>query len=114
MNQERLKIILATMSEYVYHGYIFPMEIMKEMHQIYCSTCGSCGELDCCPPNKCKFGLKYINELNNNNEALSKELLATRQTLSEYIKMMGFTPTEKIIGQEIEFHGKYRMDKSPT
>ena len=106
MSQERLKIILATMSEYVYHGFIFPMEIMKEMHQIYCSTCGSCGELDCCPPNKCRFGLKYIYELNTKIEELKKENIATRKTLGVYIKNAGFNVTEDIINKEVEHYGK--------
>ena len=106
MNQERLKIILATMSEYVYHGFIFPMEIMKEMHQIYCSTCGSCGELDCCPPKKCKFGLNNISHLYKKIDNLNKENSATRKALGAYIKKSGYEPTKEIIDQEISFYGK--------
>ena len=111
MSQERLKIILSIMSEYVYHGFIFPMEIMKEMHQIYCSTCGSCGELDCCPPNKCKFGLSYIQNLNNQIEDLKKENIATRKALESYIKNSGWSITEEIINQEIQFYGNYKKEK---
>ena len=106
MNQERLKIILAIMSEYVYNGFIFPSEIMKEMHQIYCSTCGSCGELDCCPPNKCKFGLNYISHLNQKIDDLKKENLATRKALGVYIKKAGYSVNDDIIDKEVEYYGK--------
>lgn len=76
------------------------------MHEIYCSTCGSCGELDCCPPNKCKFGLKYIEYLNNKISKLEKENLSTRKALNAYIKKAGWNTSDDIINQEIEFYGK--------
>lgn len=106
MSQERLKTLLATMSEYVYHGFIFPVETMREMHEIYCSTCGSCGELDCCPPNKCKFGLSYISLLNKKIDDLNKENIATRKALGEYIKNAGFNVSEDIIDKEVQYYGK--------
>jgi hypothetical protein len=106
MKQDRLKIILSEISEYIYNGYIFPVELLKEMHDIYCSTCGSCGELDCCPPNKCKFGLKYIASLNQQIEDLKKENAATRKALDIYIKKAGWSTNEEIINQEINFYGK--------
>jgi hypothetical protein len=106
MYHEKLKIILSKMSEYIYNGYNIPVELMQEMHEIYCSTCGSCGKPDCCPPNKCKFGLNYIQNLNKQIEDLKKENLATRKALSEYIKKAGWKPDEKIINQEIDFYGR--------
>jgi hypothetical protein len=106
MKQDRLKTIISEMSEYIYNGYIFPVELLKEMHDIYCSTCGSCGELDCCPPNKCKFGLNYISHLNKKIEDLNNENLATRKALGVYIKKAGYNVTEDIIDKEVEYYGK--------
>lgn len=106
MYHEKLKIILSKMSEYIYNGYNIPMELMQEMHEIYCSTCGSCGKLDCCPPNKCKFGLNYIQNLNNQIEELKKENIATRKALGFYIKSAGFNVTDDIINKEVKYYGK--------
>lgn len=106
MREDRLKTIISEMSEYIYNGYIFPVELLKETHDIYCSTCGSCGKLDCCPPNKCKFGLKYIEHLNEKISKLEKENLATRKALDVYIKKAGWQTNEDIINQEIKFYGK--------
>lgn len=106
MKQDRLKTIISEISEYVYNGYVFPVELLVEMHQIYCSTCGSCGKLDCCPPNRCKFGLNYIAFLNQQIEDLKKENLATRKALESYIKKAGWNTNEDIINQEIKFYGK--------
>jgi intergrase/recombinase len=106
MKQDRLKTIISEISEYVYNGYVFPVELLKEMHEIYCSTCGSCGKLECCPPNKCKFGLDYISNLNKQIEDLKKENKATRKALDAYIKKAGWKTNEDIINQEIEFYGK--------
>ena len=99
MKQDRLKTIISEMSEYIYNGYVFPVELLVEMHEIYCSTCGSCGKLECCPPNKCKFGVNYIDNLR-------KELSSTRKALGTYIGMRGYNVTEEVINQEIEFYGK--------
>jgi len=106
MKQERLKIIISEMNEYVYNVYVFPVELLIEMHEIYCSTCGSCGKLDCCPPNKCKFGLNYIAFLNQQIEDLKKENIATRKALESYIKKAGWNTNEDILNQEIKFYGK--------
>lgn len=114
MNQDRLKIIISEINEYIYNGYIFPVELLKEMHEMYCSTCGSCGKLDCCPPNKCKFGLNYIESLNKQIEDLKKENIATRKALESYIKKDGWSATKEIVDQEIKFYGniKRRNDGS--
>jgi hypothetical protein len=82
MKQDRLKTIISEISEYVYNGYVFPVELLVEMHEIYCSTCGSCGKLDCCPPNRCKFGLNYIASLNQQIEDLKKERLLLKDKIA--------------------------------
>lgn len=111
---EKLKNILAIMNQEVYHGFLFSdssledliharNEIMNKQqykeNNPYCPTCGSCGEKNCCPPTRCKFGVSYIDNLRI-------EISSTRKALSEYIKMKGFEPTEEIINQEIKFYGK--------
>lgn len=76
------------------------------MHDIYCTTCGSCGKLECCPPSTCKFGLNYIKSLNDKIEQLKSENKSTRKALSAYIQKAGWQVNEEIINQEIEFYGK--------
>lgn len=66
--------------------------------EIYCPTCGSCGETGCCSPTRCKYGVHYINELR-------EEIVATRKALAAYIKMMKYEVNDEIIDQEIEFYG---------
>lgn len=106
MSSDRLKIILLEMYQYIHYGYNIPMELMLEMHNIYCSTCGSCGKLECCPPTTCKFGLNYINHLNEQIENLKKENKFTRKALEAYIKKDGWPTNESTIDREIEFYGK--------
>ena len=74
-------------------------------HEVYCSTCGSCGEPGCCPPTKCKYGLSYINGLNKEIISLQEDLEKCRKTLAHYIKRAGYEPSENIIDQEIKFYG---------
>jgi hypothetical protein len=112
-NWEKLKQILAIMNQEVYHGFLFSERNLQDLIHIrneimnkkqdeeenpYCPTCGSCGKENCCPPSKCKFGLSYVSNLQN-------ELLATRKALAIYIKKAGWEPSEKIIDQEIKFYG---------
>lgn len=106
MSSDRLTIILLEMYQYIHYGYNIPMELMFEMHDIYCTTCGSCGKLECCPPSTCKFGLNYIKSLNDKIEQLKSENKSTRKALEVYIKKAGWQTNEDIINQEIEFYGK--------
>jgi hypothetical protein len=71
-----------------------------------CNTCKSCGNIECCGPSRCKFGLKYIENLNQKILKLEKENLATRKTLEMYIKKSGWATNEDIINQEIKFYGE--------
>ena len=71
-----------------------------------CDTCKSCGNIECCEPTTCKFGLKYIQSLNEKISKLEKENLVTRKTLESYIKKAGWNTSEDIINQEIQFYGK--------
>ena len=111
---DELKNTIAVMSEYVYNGFMFPRDTFHKFLSIrkqimenddnknfddYCPTCGSCGENECCPPSRCKFGVSYINELR-------EEIVATRKALGAYIQMMGFQVTEEMIDKEIEFYGR--------
>lgn len=79
--------------------------ILDNNHEVYCSTCGSCGEPGCCPPTKCKYGLSYIASLNKEIAYLQEDLEDTRKTLAYYIKKAGYEPTQEVIDQEIKFHG---------
>jgi hypothetical protein len=107
---DKIKLILVEMYEQTHHGFIFSDNLMSQLiHEKksitdkkeipHCPTCGSCGKENCCPPNKCKFGVNYINNLRN-------ELSSTRKALGAYIGMKGYNVTEEIINQEVEFYGK--------
>lgn len=114
-----LKNILTVMTEHVYNGFMYPLSVHhkfltvrnwimedEDFVEVYCPTCGACGESGCCPPTRCKYGVDYINELRRQQVDIQEELNKTRKALGEYIKMMGFKVTEDIIDQEIEFYGK--------
>ena len=107
---DKIKLILAEMYEQTHHGFIFSDDLMSQLiHEKksitdkkevpHCPTCGSCGKENCCAPNKCKFGVSYIDNLR-------KELSSTRKALGTYIGMRGYNVTEEVINQEIEFYGK--------
>lgn len=116
---DELKNTLAVMTEHVYNGFMYPLNVHhkflavrkwimedEEFIEVYCPTCGSCGEAGCCPPTRCKYGVDYINGLRREQSDLKEELEMTRKALGAYIQMMGFKVTEDIIDQEIEFYGK--------